>query len=241
MWGVGPLTEIPLDEAFEICTQHCKDMDAPLAVKLNTFAREVKRLAPGFADIADRMVGRLQTYNAGARSPSIGEPMPPFVLPDENGDLVSLGRLLESGATVVTFHRGHWCPYCRISANALAKIEEKLIAQGGKLVVITPEVQRYSKQLKAEAGAGFPVLTDLDCGYALQLELAIKINDEKRHAMIQAGCDVSQFHDNDNWILPIPATFVIGADGIVKARFVDPDYRKRMEIGDLLSAVRGLA
>jgi peroxiredoxin len=38
-------------------------------------------------------------------------------------------------------------------------------------------------------------------------------------------------------MLPIPAVFVIGRDGIVKARFVDPDFRKRMEIDDLLDAL----
>jgi peroxiredoxin len=39
--------------------------------------------------------------------------------------------------------------------------------------------------------------------------------------------------------LPIPATFVVGRDGLVKARFVDPDFRKRMEIDDLIDALRG--
>jgi len=39
-------------------------------------------------------------------------------------------------------------------------------------------------------------------------------------------------------MLPIPATFVAGTDGIVWARFVDPDYRKRMEIDDMLAAPR---
>jgi peroxiredoxin len=38
--------------------------------------------------------------------------------------------------------------------------------------------------------------------------------------------------------LPIPATFVVGTDGEVKARFVDPDYRRRMTVEDLLSALR---
>ena len=37
---------------------------------------------------------------------------------------------------------------------------------------------------------------------------------------------------------PVPATFVVGGDGRVKARFVDPDYRKRMTIEDLLAALR---
>jgi peroxiredoxin len=39
--------------------------------------------------------------------------------------------------------------------------------------------------------------------------------------------------------LPIPATFVVGADGIVKARHIDPDYRKRMDVEAILAAVSG--
>jgi peroxiredoxin len=231
------LTQPSLAEALEVCTQRCKEMDAPLAERLGAFASDVKDLAPQFADIVDRMVDRLKANGAGASAPAIGDAMPPFVMPDENGHLVSLEQLLESGKTVVTFHRGHWCPYCRISADALAKIEPEVKAAGGQLVVITPEVQKFSKQLKAEVGADFPILTDLDCGYALELQLAIKINDEKRNAMTQAGWNIAPFQDNDNWILPIPATFVIGEDGMVKARFVDPDYRKRMGIDDLLAAL----
>lgn len=231
------MTQPSLAEALEVCTQRCKEMDAPLAERLDAFASDVKDLAPQFADIVDRMVDRLKTNGAGASAPAIGDAMPPFVMPDENGHLVSLEQLLESGKTVVTFHRGHWCPYCRISADALAKIEPEVKAAGGQLVVITPEVQKFSKQLKAEVGASFPILTDLDCGYALELQLAIKINDEKRNAMTQAGWNIAPFQDNDNWILPIPATFVIGEDGLVKARFVDPDYRKRMGIDDLLAAL----
>ena len=88
------------------------------------------------------------------------------------------------------------------------------------------------------SAASFPILTDLDCGYALELKLAIKINDEKRNAMTSSGWDIAPFQDNDNWILPIPATFVIGGDGVIKARFVDPDYRRRMEIDDLLGALK---
>jgi peroxiredoxin len=46
------------------------------------------------------------------------------------------------------------------------------------------------------------------------------------------------FHGNDGWVLPMPATIVVGRDGVVKARFVDPDFRKRMEIDDLLAALK---
>ena len=50
--------------------------------------------------------------------------------------------------------------------------------------------------------------------------------------------DLPRFHGNDGWVLPIPATFVVGRDGLVKARFVDPDFRKRMEIDDLIAALK---
>lgn len=35
-----------------------------------------------------------------------------------------------------------------------------------------------------------------------------------------------------------PATVVVGTDGLIKARFVDPDYRRRMDIDGMLAALR---
>jgi peroxiredoxin len=43
---------------------------------------------------------------------------------------------------------------------------------------------------------------------------------------------------NDGWFLPIPATFVIGRDGRVLARFLDPDFRRRMPLNDSMNALR---
>ena len=73
------------------------------------------------AAIVDRLVARLKEHDAGEDAPKPGDEMPPFVLPDENGRLVGLKDLLAKGPAVVTFHRGHWCPYCRISINTLGR------------------------------------------------------------------------------------------------------------------------
>jgi len=53
-----------------------------------------------------------------------------------------------------------------------------------------------------------------------------------------AGWDIPSYQGNTSWMLPIPATFVVDQDRRVKARFVDPDYRKRMAIDDLMMALR---
>ena len=113
---------------------------------------------------------------------------------------------------------------------------DRIEAIGAQVVAIMPEMQEYAEKFKAESGAPFPVLTDLDNGYALSLNLAIWLGTEIQRLL---SYDMASFHGNDGWVLPIPATFVVGRDGLVKARFVDPDFRRRMEIDDLLAALQG--
>jgi peroxiredoxin len=45
------------------------------------------------------------------------------------------------------------------------------------------------------------------------------------------------YQGNEAWMLPIPATFVIARDGIVTARFIDPDFRRRMSVEELIAAL----
>jgi peroxiredoxin len=157
-------------------------------------------------------------------------------LPDEAGRLVSLKALLDQGPVAVMFHRGHWCPYCRLNVRAVVQAQHRIKAQSGQVVAIMPELQQFTTQFKVDSGAPFPVLTDIDNGYALSLNLAIWLDPEIQQLL--SYLDLSSFHGNAGWMLPIPATFVIGRDGLVKARFVDPDFRKRMAIDDLLAALR---
>ena len=166
-----------------------------------------------------------------------GEVMPPFVLPDETGRLVSLKSLIDNGPVAVMFYRGHWCPDCRLNVRAVIQAQHRIRALGAQTVAIMPERQAYAEIFKSEADAPFPVLvTDLDNGYALSLNLAIWLGTEIQRLLSYQ--DMSGFHGNDGWVLPIPATFVVGRDGLAKARFVDPDFRKRMEVDDLIAALK---
>ncbi len=232
------MTSQPLAEALEEAFQHCCDMDASLRERLEALADAVRTLSPSFAETVDQLIARLQQSDAGATAPRPGDPMPPFLLPDETGRLVSLDTLLSNGPVAVTFHRGHWCPYCRINTDALAKAQKDIAAEGSQIVAIMPDRQQFAAEFKSALKAPFPVLTDLDNGYALCLNLAIWVGEEMERFISAAGWDVPQFQGNNSWMLPIPATFVVGKDGRVKARFVDPDYRKRMSIEDLLAALR---
>src|SRR5204863_7432681 len=113
---------------------------------------------------------------------------------------------------------------------------DRIKAAGGHVVGIMPETQAFSEQFRADAAVPFPVLTDLDNDYALSLNLAIWLGAEIQ--LLLSHQDLARFHGNEGWVLPIPAAFVVGRDGLVTARFVDPDFRKRMEIGDWIAALK---
>jgi len=221
----------PVIAAFE----RARRLDGPLNERMNVIAQAVREVSAEFAEAVDVFVGRLQAVHAGADAPHVGEPMPPFLLPDETGRLVSLASLLGQGPLVIAFHRGHWCPYCRLNAYALAQSAERL--GGATLVAISPELQKHSAELKADARARYPILSDMDNGYALALNLAIWVDDAMAQLIDAAGWNIPAYNGASSWLLPIPATFVIGSDGVITARDIDPDYRRRMDLDELAAAV----
>jgi peroxiredoxin len=215
-----------------------RDFDGSMSERLEIFVSAAQKHHPESVAIVDRFVARLRAHQAGENTPKVDDPMPPFVLPDESGRLVKLADLLVRGPVVITFHRGHWCPYCRISMNTLSKALTQIEALGARMVAVVPDRQQFAEEMKQDAGAMFPVLTDMDNGYAMSLNLAIWVGGEMREYMISIGRDLPSYQGNDAWMLPIPATFVVAPDGRIKARFIDPDFRRRMDVEDLVAALK---
>ena len=215
-------------------------LGAPLGRRLDVYTRRIAERAPENAKAYDDLVAQLVAAGAGtgADTPQVGERMPDFVMPDDKGRLVSLGELADGGALVLSLNRGHWCGYCQLELRHLAEIQPEVEGLGARIVSITPDHQPYAKRLKDRHGLHFPVLTDIDNGYALSLGLLIWVGPVVRAIYEAVGRDLSQFQGNDGWFVPVPATFVVGKGGRVLARFVDVDYRRRMPAEDILSALR---
>jgi peroxiredoxin len=230
---------ISIVDELERAVQDVRDENLPLAERLAYVANRVRELSTVFAEAVDQFVEHLEAAAAGGEAPKVGEPMPGFLLPDDNGHLVRMEQLLEKAPLAIAFHRGHWCPYCRLNAAGLAEIQDDI--KPVQIVAISAETEHYTRQIKAEAGARFPFLTDFGNGYALSLNLAVWVPDFMSSLIEGAGWDIPKYQGHDGWILPIPSVFIVGQDGLVKARHVDPDYRRRMELSDIILAAKSAA
>ena len=139
---------------------------------------------------------------------------------------------------MISFNRGHWCPFCKIELRTIAAYHEEIAAHGGRVVSILPDRQGLLGRLDADTHGRLTILTDIDNGYALSLGLVMWLGERVKELMRGRGTHLDQFHGNDGWFLPLPATFVVASDGIIVSRHVDPDFRLRMDIDDILAALR---
>jgi len=225
------MSDTSLEDAFRrICAS-----EVPLSERLHAFSEAVKRFSIPFANVYDDLVVRIRSGDAGLSAPKIGERMPPFALPDRENRLVTLDALLREGPAVVSFNRGHWCEYCLIELAALRGALAEFARRGARVVSIMPEAQTYISEM--DNRDAFTILSDIDNGYALELGLAIWLGDDVRKLYLQHGLELQKYNGNDTWFLPIPATFVVGKDGIIIDRFVDPNFRNRMDVANILSAL----
>jgi peroxiredoxin len=211
-----------------------------LAESLAAYAGSLRAAGSPFAGEYDRLVERLRAGQIGELAPQIGEAMPPFMLPDQDGRIVTLEALLGTGPLVLSFNRGHWCPFCRIELDAFDRAHAELLSLGARVVSIMPDRQPFTRQLAASFTEPLTILTDMDNDYALSLGLAMWVGADIRHLLVEDGTLLPHYQGSEAWVLPLPATFVIARDGRVAARFVNPDFRERMEIADVLDALRAL-
>ena len=113
-------------------------------------------------------------------------------------------------------------------------------ALGAKIVSIMPDRQQFVGRLPADIRRRLTILSDIDNGFALSLDLAVWLGDEMRELMRGQGLDLGEVHGNQSWCVPVPATFVLDARAHVVARRVEPDFRERMSIEEISLALQSL-
>jgi len=159
----------------------------------------------------------------------VGEKFPSFHLPDASGAEVSSAALLAKGPLLVLFFRGEWCVFCATTLRVLQQHAAAFEAKGVVLVAVSPEVPQIARETVDKLGLQFRVLSDAGNGLARRLGIVWKQPPEMVAALGRLGVDLKEKNGDELWEVPVPSTFLVDREGVVRNAAVEPDFTKRLE------------
>lgn len=163
-----------------------------------------------------------------------------FTLPDTNGKPVSLKEKLNRGPVILKFYRGHWCPICNAELVALQEILPEIKRFGATLLAISPQNIQNSRLMKDKNHLDYQILSDHNNQVARKYGLVYSIGDKANALYHQLGIEIEKVNDVNSDELPIPATYVINANGVVVYASIEPDFTTRPEPVEILRSLENL-
>ncbi|ATF11656.1 alkyl hydroperoxide reductase [Brevibacillus brevis X23] len=190
-------------------------------------------------DAFTKSIEELRT-SGHAKGLPIGSIAPDFSLNDHTGKTITLSEKIGKGPVVLTFFRGSWCPYCNLELQAYQKQIDTITSLGAQLFAISPQSPAHSLTMQEKNGLSFPVLCDTNNQVAEKYKFRFRLPDFLHDTYRSLDIDLHRFNSEDSWTLPIPATYILDNQGVIRSAGLDPDYKKRMEPSEVLDILRTL-
>lgn len=160
-----------------------------------------------------------------------GTAAPDFRAIDASGKAFQLASALESGPVVMIFYRGHWCPVCNKHLGAIQDSLKLIMDKGATVVAVSPQNPEYLDKMAEKSGATFRLLYDEE--YAIADAYDVTFTPEKKELLIYntaLNAKLKKSQSDESQRLPIPATYIVGQDGVIAWRQFDPDYKNRSTV-----------
>ena len=128
--------------------------------------------------------------------------------------------------------------YCNLELKAYQAVLPRIAAAGASLVAISPEKPDDTVSTAEKNALTFPVLSDVGQSVGKAFGLVYAFTDELRSVYDGFNLDIPAKHGTpDDWSLPLSATYVIGANGVILFADTSVDYRHRTDPLDVLDAL----
>lgn len=199
----------------------------------------------GGPNAADRQLMQQAGQDLASAMPDpglkVGDRAPDFELTNAFGKPIRLSQELKKGPVIIAFYRGAWCPFCNLQLKAMHESMPHFKRYGATLLTITPQTPDHSLGQVKKDGLPFEILSDLSDLVTQAYGLYFEVPENLHNLYIRNfDLDITRFNGPGRRGLPIPGTFVIDRNGIVRAAFADTDYKKRMEPQAIIDALAAL-
>lgn len=190
-------------------------------------------------DIMGKATQNLKETGISNKALTLGATFPEFNLPNEKGELKTLKNVKGEKATVISFYRGGWCPYCNIELQALQKALPEFKNLGANLIAVTPETPDNSLTTSEKNKIDFSVISDINNQLGKEMDLVFQLPKEIQEIYKNKfSIDLEKHNQNKDSELPLAATYVIDDKNEVKYAFLNEDYTKRAEISEILDVLK---
>lgn len=169
----------------------------------------------------------------------LGSVAPYFSGLDQNGNFQSLDRVTSNGPAVIIFYRGHWCFLCKKHIAKFQKGLDRMAEDGFPVILITPEKPKYISKTVKENAIKFPVIYD-SYNYIMNDYKVAKPSADKALTASLRKVDLREINDTENPVLPVPATYIIGQDGLIKYGHFNLNYALRSSFKTVAKKVQEL-
>ncbi len=168
----------------------------------------------------------------------VGSKLPEISVKTGSGKTVSLNKVLKGKPAVLVYYRGGWCPFCNQQLMALGKKQAELEKLGFKIVAVSAD--RPARIKGAQTGK-VTLYSDNTMAGAKALGIAFKVPAKtvklyKEKYKIDIEADSGMTHH----ILPVPAVFVLDAEGTITFQYINPNYRVRLDDDVLIAAAKAV-
>ena len=114
-------------------------------------------------------------------------------------------------------------------------------SRGAHLVVISPQLEKYSRQVVKKHRLTFGVLSDRGNAVASQFGLTSTLPDKLKELHNKWGMNLERFNGDPSWTLPLPGRIIMDGHGMIIHVDVHPDYTKRPEPVDIVNLLGAIA
>ena len=84
-------------------------------------------------------------------------------------------------------------------------------------------------------GLEYTILSDADAQAAIALGIAFRASQRTIDRRREKGQDVDDSSMTRHGVLPVPAVYAVGTDGVIAFAFAEPDYKVRLPADELLA------
>jgi peroxiredoxin len=206
--------------------------------RLDDITAQTRNLVqPERLELNERAIADLFASGVEDRLLKPGAAAPAFALPDVNGKLVRSSDLLALGPLIVSFFRGRWCPYCVTELETWRDLFPAVRERGALLVAISPQTVRQNDFTFQQHGLPFPLLRDEGAKTAESFGAAYGVPPSMQGYYRSILVNIPFINGESSWRLPLPATFVIGREGVIRWSQGYADFRVRPEPADVIKAL----